>query len=133
MPSESYALIWRAVRERHQLTFRYEEHEREVCPLILGYGADGHEALSAYQFGGATSGKRKLPEWRCFDLGKIRELTARPGPWLEGDSHTQVQSYVRYVDVDANIADTLKRKEPLWFGSPQLRALRSLRPPRRSK
>jgi hypothetical protein len=126
MPSDAYALIWQAVRERQPLTFRYGDHRREVCPLILGYAADGQERLSAYQFAGGTSGKKKLPEWRCFDLTKMSEITTRPGPWLEGDSHTQAQSCVRYVDVDANIPDTLTRKAPLRFGAPELQ------PPRRS-
>src|SRR5882757_4428043 len=124
-PSETYELIWRAVRERRQITFLYNDLPRECCPLILGYAADGYEALSAYQFAGATSGKKKLPEWRCFDLAKVRALTSRPGPWREGDSHSQPQSCVRDVDVDANIPDTLIRKRPLPFGSPELR------PPRR--
>jgi predicted DNA-binding transcriptional regulator YafY len=124
-PSETYALIWRAVRERQQLVFAYDGYPREVTPVILGYDANGQEALSAYQFAGATSGTKKLPDWRCFKLPKIRDLATRPGAWKEGRSHTQPQSCVQHVDVDANIPETLTREKPLPFGSPELR------PPRR--
>jgi hypothetical protein len=44
---------------------------------------------------------------------------------FEGDSHKQPQTCVQFVDVDANIPDTLTRNQPLPFGS------KSLRPPRK--
>jgi hypothetical protein len=125
MPSDAYRLIFRALRRRAQLTFSYNELARECCPVILGYAADSREVLFAYQFAGATSGKSKLPQWRCFYLENIRDLRSRPGAWLEGTSHTQAQTCVHFVDVDANIPDTLTRKAPLPFGSPKLQ------PPRR--
>jgi hypothetical protein len=127
MPSAVYEVIWRAVRQREQIAFVYDGHAREASPVILGYGAQGEEALSAYQFGGATSSNKKLPEWRCFKLAKIADLTTRAGAWKEGASHTQPQSCVQHVDVDANIPDTLTRKRPLPFGHPELR------PPRRGQ
>jgi hypothetical protein len=125
MPSAVYEIIWRAARTRQQLAFAYHGHPREASPVILGYDANGEEALSAYQFGGTTSGNKKLPEWRCFKLAKIRDLTTRAGAWKEGASHTQPQSCVQHVDVDANIPDTLARDGPLPFGHSELR------PPRR--
>jgi hypothetical protein len=125
MPSEAYRLIWQAVRRRRQLTFLYDDLPRECCPFILGYKADGSEAVFVYQFAGATSGKSKLPQWRCLTVAKIHDLRARTGPWHEGTSHKQAQTCVQFVDIDANIPDTLKRKRPLPFGSPDLQ------PPRR--
>jgi hypothetical protein len=123
MPSETYALIWRAVRGRQQIAFAYEKRPRECCPMILGYSAKGEEVVFAYQFAGASSGT--LPNWRCFYLAKISELQARSGDWYEGSSHRQAQSCVQRVDVDANIPDTLTEDEPLSPHSPKLR------PPRR--
>lgn len=121
MPSKAYRLIWRAVRRRERLTFYYRDLPRECCPTVLGYAADGREAVFAYQFAGATSGKTKLPQWRCFSLEDARDLRSSSGPWYEGTSHRQAQTCVRFVDVDANIPDTLTRKAPLPFGSPDLR------------
>ena len=125
MPSKTYALIWRAVHRRQQLTFSYHDIPRACCPFILGYKSDGREAVFVYQFAGATSSKSKLPQWRCLTVADIRDLQSRPGPWHEGTSHQRAQTCVRFVDVDVNIAETLGRKAPLPFGSPKLQ------PPRR--
>jgi hypothetical protein len=46
---------------------------------------------------------------------------------FEGDSHKQPQTCVQFVDVDANIPATLKRDEPLPFGSKELRPPRGKR------
>jgi hypothetical protein len=125
MPSEAYRLIYRALRRREQLTFSYQGRPRECCPVILGYAADGREALLACQFAGATSSRSKLPQWRCFYIGGISDLGSRPGAWLEGASHTQAQNCVHFVDVDVNVPETLTRDLPLAFGA------KALRPPRR--
>jgi hypothetical protein len=124
-PGENYKLIWRAVRERKQITCIFNGKYREACPIILGYSADGEERVLVFQFGGETSPRSKLPGWRSFYLAHIQNLTLRVGPWAEGGSHTQPQSHIQFVDVDANIADTLTRPQPLPFGSPQLRAPRA--------
>jgi hypothetical protein len=125
MPSATYTRIWRAIRKREPLSFFYERKYREAQPIILGYSAKGREVMMAYQTAGETSPNRKLPGWRCFDLADVRAIKSRNGNWLEGGSHKQDQTCVRFVDVDVNIPDTLVRKAPLRFGSPELR------PPRR--
>jgi hypothetical protein len=127
MPSELYLKIWKAVRERRQVLFTYKHLPRTVCPVILGYGEDGQERAFAFQIGGRTSGKGKLPQWRCFHLEKVRDAEIRDGDWLEGSSHEQAQSCISFVDVDANIPETLTRKAPLPSGSPKLK------PPRNEK
>jgi hypothetical protein len=126
MPSVVYARIRQAVRERKQIVFSYKGRVREACPFILGYAAGGCEAVFAYQFAGVTSPRSKLPNWRCFYLAQVKNLQLRDGDWYEGTSHKQAQACVRFVDVDANIPETLTRPAPLPFGSPELR------PPRRA-
>jgi hypothetical protein len=116
-PSATYSTIRQALRRRQQLVFTYHA----ACPIVLGYSADGREALSAYQVAGESSGGRALPGWRCFRLAEIGELETRDGEWREGDSHKQPQACVRFIDVDVNIPQTLARSEPLSFGSPDLR------------
>src|SRR2546430_7819845 len=105
MPTLRYERMWRAVRNREPLSFSYDNKLREAQPIILGYSADGQEALIAYQTGGQTSPHRTLPGWRCFYLEDVRDIKLRKGDWREGDSHKQDQSCVQYVDV--NIPDTL--------------------------
>jgi hypothetical protein len=126
-PSQDYKFIWQAVRRRQPVAFLYTGKPRTACPIVLGYSANGREALSAFQVAGETSGGRALPQWRCFYLDGIGELETAQSAWREGDSHRQPQTCVRFVDVDANIPETLTRPEPLPFGSPQLR------PPRRAR
>ena len=126
-PSRNYEFVWQALRGRQAIAFLYTGKPRTACPIVLGYSANGREALSAYQVAGATSGGRALPAWRCFYLDAIGGLNTATAAWREGDSHRQPQTCVRFVDVDVNIPETLARPEPLPFGSPRLR------PPRRAR
>jgi hypothetical protein len=121
MVSQSYAKIWRAMRERMQITCEYQARYREACPIILGYSAEGQERVLVFQVGGQTSAGSKLPGWRSFDLVGLRDLKLRKAPFIEGDRHTRTQSLIRFVDVDVNIPETLARSVPLPFGSPELR------------
>jgi hypothetical protein len=123
-PSQTYRAIRQAARRREPIVFTYGGKPRAACPIVLGYAADGREAVSAYQVAGETSAGRALPAWRCFYLADIRQLTTNGGEWREGDSHKQPQTCVRFVDVDVNIRETLTRPEPLAFGSPLLRSPR---------
>jgi hypothetical protein len=119
-PSAVYKQIWRAVRERKQITCTFDGKYREACPIILGYAADGSERVLVFQFGGETSPRSKLPGWRSFLLAKIQDLKLRDGRWVEGDIHKQTQPHIQFIDVDVNIPETLTRPAPLPFGSPQL-------------
>jgi hypothetical protein len=123
-PSKAYAVLWNAVRTRAQVAFTYGQKTRAAYPLILGYASDGREALMAYQFGGQTSPGKTLPAWRCFFVADVHDVSMRKEGWLEGESHKQPQTCVQYVDVDANIPETLTRQQPLRFGSPELRTPR---------
>lgn len=120
-PSETYVLIWQAVRERQHILFDYNGQHRDACPIILGYSEDGREAVKVYQVAGGTSSNGKLPAWRDIYLDGMSGLRLSPGPWREGDSHKRPQAFVKFVDVDTNIPDTLTRPGPLPFGSPLLR------------
>lgn len=114
-------LIRQAVLERLHILFEYNEQRRDACPIILGYSDDGREAMKVYQVGGGTSSKGKLPAWRDIYLDGVSGLRLSPGPWREGDSHKRPQAFVKFVDVDVNIPETLTRPDPLPFGSPLLR------------
>ena len=110
-PSTIYRLIWKAARARKQITCIYGGCYREACPHILGYKKLGQEAVFVFQFGGDTTSR--LPP-------------QGDGRWHSGTHHTKTQTCIQFVDVDVNVPDTLKRRQPLTFGSPDLR------PPRRA-
>jgi hypothetical protein len=127
-PSPIYRTFWEAVRARQQVTCVYGGHYREVCPIILGYSASAEETVLTFQFGGEST--KTLPvggAWRCFRLAGVIDIRLRDGEWHDGTSHSTWQTCVCYLDVDANIPETLTRQQPLAFGSPHLR------PPRGAK
>ena len=120
-PSTIYRLIWKAARARKQITCMYGGRYREACPHILGYKKLGQEAVFAFQFGGdSTSRLPPQGDWRCFDLDEVSEVRLRDGRWHSGTRHTKTQTCIQFVDVDVNVPDTLKRRQPLAFGSPHL-------------
>jgi hypothetical protein len=119
-PSAIYRLIWQAMHGRQNIAFEYNGRPREGSPIILGYSDTGRETLKLYQTGGRTS-QGRLPDWRDFYIDQIRMLTMKAGDWREGTSHKHPQAFVKFIDVDINIPDTLVRDEPLAFGSTELR------------
>ncbi len=121
MPSHAYRAIRQALWRREPIGFYYSGKPHVACPIVLGYAADGREALSAYQVGGETSAGHALPAWLCFYVAGIQRLQTTSAAWREGDSHKQPQTCVRFIDVDVNIPQTLTQPEPLPFGSPLLR------------
>ena len=125
-PSAIYRLIWQAMHGRQNIAFEYQGRPREGSPIILGYSDGGREALKLFQTGGRTS-QGRLPDWRDFYIDQIRMLALKAGEWREGTSHKHPQAFVKFIDVDINIPETLERSEPLPFGS------KELRPPPRKK
>ena len=116
-----------AARARKQITCIYGGCYREACPHILGYKKLGQEAVFAFQFGGdSTSRLPPQGDWRCFDLAGVTDVQLRDERWHSGTRHTKTQTCIQFVDVDVNVPDTLNRRQPLAFGSPDLR------PPRRT-
>jgi hypothetical protein len=110
MPSLTYKLFERAMRDRQQVVCMYGGHRRELCPVILGHSQDQEKALT-FQFGGDS--KSRLPrggEWRCLWLSKVSGVELRDGPWFAGASHSQPQGCVEVVDLDVNPASPYKPK-----------------------
>jgi len=65
----------RAVLERRVVEFRYDKDnaDRFVHPHVLYRTSAGNECVDAYQVAGPTH-SGTLPDWRLFDLRKIRRL-----------------------------------------------------------
>jgi hypothetical protein len=102
MRSRTYQLFAEAIVERKQILCTYDDHHRELCPIILGH-SQGKEKALTFQFGGQSS--KGLPtggQWRCSFLAKVSNVQLRDGVWHAGDSHTQPQGCVEIVDLDVN-------------------------------
>ena len=74
MPSSTYGLFERAMREQKQVVCRYGGYERQLCPIILGHSGAEEKALT-FQFGGSSSsGLPPGGEWRCLFLSRVSNV-----------------------------------------------------------
>jgi|SRR5687767_9069777 hypothetical protein len=108
MPSATYALFKRAIRERKLIVCVYQGKRREVAPHILGF-KDKQEKALVYQFAGESNSV--LPpggEWRCLSLEAVERAEARDGEWRTGRYHRVTQQCIDIVDVDVNVPATLR-------------------------
>jgi hypothetical protein len=104
MNSAVYELFEQAMRERRQIVCRYHGLPREICPIILGWGADGTARCLAYQFAGKSTRPMTTPDtrWRCLALAEVSDVQLRDGPWHSGGQHRADQKCVKIVDLDVN-------------------------------
>jgi predicted DNA-binding transcriptional regulator YafY len=101
--SPLFRLLHRAILERQQVVFGYQDHPREACPIILGHKG-GRERLLAYQFAGFGSRGPVRGEWKCFDLAEMKDAEPRSGRWHSGEAHRAPQSCIDDVFIDVNTA-----------------------------
>jgi hypothetical protein len=100
--SPQYQIIRTAILKHQQLVVSYKGYLREVCPHVIGH-KNGREKVLTYQFGGgSSSGLPPAGEWRCMFIDEIAKVVAKDGQWHTGNSHTQPQTCVDYVDVDVS-------------------------------
>ena len=113
MPSATYLLFAKAMRERKQIVCTYRGYTREVCPIILGHSQEREKALTFQFGGGSSSGLPEGGEWRCLFLSEVSNVSLCDGPWLSGGSHLQRQACVDDVDLDVNPSSPYSPKRPL--------------------
>jgi hypothetical protein len=114
MPSSTYKLFEKAMRQRKQIVCVYDGYRRELCPIVLGHSRSAEERALTYQFGGL--GKSPLPpngQWKCLWLSKVSDAQLRDGPWHAGAGHTQRQGCVEVVDLDVNPESPYRPKRRL--------------------
>lgn len=80
------ALLIQAIRERKQVTARYEGHLREFCPHMVGLKDDEYRVLG-YQFGGSSSTGPVRGKWECFVISKLSNVMLQEGPWHTNPAH----------------------------------------------
>jgi hypothetical protein len=102
MPSAVHALLLQAMRERRPIACIYQDHPREICPVMLGRTSLEEKAL-VFQFGGSTSkGRITKPDWKCFFLDEIRDAVLTDGRWHAGSEHSAAQHCMKMVEYDVN-------------------------------
>jgi hypothetical protein len=99
--SAVFHLFHRAILERKQIVCRYQGHNREICPIILGH-KDGRERALVFQFGGTGSEGAVKGDWKCLNLSDVQDAKSRNGRWRSGDTHRSKQRCVDDVFIDVN-------------------------------
>jgi hypothetical protein len=98
MPSASFILIERAIRNKQIVCAMYKGHYREMCPHTLGWSKTRKEHALLYQFGGSSqSGLQpdgSQQNWRCLDLDELSSVTIKDGTWHTADNHSRKQTCV---------------------------------------
>ena len=103
MPSATYELFLRAMREKKQVTCLYQGRRRELCPILLGRTGLEESSLT-FQFGGETSEGPIPPpgDWKCLKLAEVRDAKLRDGTWHAGGRHSAAQHCMKMVEYDVN-------------------------------
>jgi hypothetical protein len=112
MPSATYRLFAKAMKERKQIVCTYGGHTRELCAILLGHSQRQEKALTFQFGGGSNSGLPREGEWRCLFLSEVSDVRLRTGTWHSGSSHSQPQGCVETVDLDVNPKSPLQPQTP---------------------
>ena len=106
---DTYAILEHAIVHREQVVATYEGEPREFCPHALGTKNRTHHVLG-YQFGGGS--RSRLPakgDWRCFEVARLTNVSARPGPWHTAANVFNPQSCLDEIDLAVQAAPPLER------------------------
>ncbi len=101
MPNRTYQLFAEAMAARRPVACIYQGHPRTVCPVILGH-SDGVEKTLTWQVSGRSSQGPVHGQWKCLTLSEVEKPVIVEGAWRTGTRHSQAQTCVKDVDLDAN-------------------------------
>ena len=96
-------LIVQAIQKRWVVTAMYQGYERIMCPHVIGYKKGELNALFFQFAGGSKSGLPPGGQWRCVHVAELSNVSAGPGEWHTGLSHTQPQTCVDQVIASVGI------------------------------
>jgi hypothetical protein len=107
--SSAWATLRDGLQRRHAVAVRYHDHERVVCPHVLGFGHNRPLVL-CYQKEGTTS-TGALPEdasrrWRCLFVDEIEVARIADGAWESAPNYSP--STTRFTVVEAALPSDLR-------------------------
>ena len=98
-----YDVIRAAIEAKTNISATYQGHHRELSPHAIGT-KNGREQALFLQFGGtSSSGLSDNPEenWRCIPIADMVDVQAFEGEWETAANHSQAQTCVGDVDIEA--------------------------------
>jgi hypothetical protein len=97
----AYSIVREAILDKEQIVAFYRGHRREMCPHVIGTKGGRQQALFFQFAGSSSSGLPPGGEWRCIPIEGLSGVVSRAGTWHSGGAHTQPQTCVDVVDVEA--------------------------------
>jgi hypothetical protein len=97
-----YAMIRRAMEERHSLTAYYDSYVRHFSPRILGLDRQSWPAVVAYQYdGGRREGLPPGGDWCFFHVWGLSDLRRNADTWVAGPPQCRLRHLILKVDIQA--------------------------------
>jgi hypothetical protein len=107
--AKTYQLVRQAVLDHGCVSAVYDARVRHFCPHALGLDKDGAVRVLGLQYGGeSTRALSAGGDWRCFRLAGLTEVRRNADRWRTRPGHSQANSCVVRVDVEAYESSTPK-------------------------
>jgi hypothetical protein len=97
-----YAIIKRAIEEKHSLTAYYDNYVRHFSPHILGLDRQAWPSAVGWQYGGGRRGG--LPaqgEWCFFQVWGLTDLRPNEDGWKAGPPSGKPRQLIARVDIQS--------------------------------
>lgn len=97
-----YAIIQRAIEEKHSLTAYYDNYVRHFSPHILGLDRQAWPSTVGWQYGGGRRGG--LPaqgDWYFFHVWGLADLRPNDDGWKAGPPSGKPRHLIPRVDIQA--------------------------------
>jgi hypothetical protein len=95
-----YAMIRRAIEEKHSLTAYYDNYVRHFSPHVLGLDRQAWPSAISWQYGGGRLGG--LPargEWCFFHVWGLTDLRLNGDGWHAGPPSGKPRHLITRVDL----------------------------------
>jgi len=97
-----YAIIKRAIEEKHSLTAYYDNYVRHFSPHVLGLDRQAWPGTIGWQYGGGQRGG--LPPgggWCFFHVWGLTDLRRNEDGWKAGPPSGKPRHLITRVDIQA--------------------------------
>lgn len=102
--TSTYDIVKQAILDKDSIAARYDGHDREMSPHVIGLKRGRQQAL-CYQYAGTSSsgplGPPSSPaNWRCVVIGKLEKVTVIKGVFHTAPDHSRPQTCVDAIDAE---------------------------------
>jgi len=102
---EAIIIVTAAIALKRPISAMYENHQRYLCPHIIGWNKEDQLQTLCYQYAGTSrSGlayRGSPSNWRCLVMSKLSAVQLLSGQWHSADKHTRPQGCIERVLLDA--------------------------------